>query len=433
MLKKKVLFVVLAGVIFLALNTSMVSAKKVTLRVMLTSWVSSKADDSINKGAWEAGIKEFEKRRPDVKVVEDIVPWDKMYAKVIIASEAGNPPDLFITGDIYMPETISGGYLQPLDEWMPQEKIDDIIPRLNNLLSDKGKQYAVPLNTDCRLLFYRKDLFSQAGLDPEKSPQTWDELVAYGQKLTDASKDVWGYGWFGHRDIQTSFCTWWPAIWSCNGKVIDDEGKAAFNTPETLRGWGFLKDTVEKYKISPEAAFTVDHEGVRRGFQAGRYAIAIQGSWTYWGEGRQSHAEKFGDNLGWGPIPKPADGEFATTSGIWVYCMSNKTKIPEIAWDYIDSMTSFEPLWITLAIQVPTYKSLLNSPDLGTVDGPYYKAIAEFTAKYTRTTPKTRAQFALFEVMQEVGQKVMLSDEDPMKLLNEAVNKYNTEYWKPME
>ena len=51
-----------------------------------------------------------------------------------------------------------------------------------------GQIYSIPFQRSTMVLFYNKDAFKEVGLDPEKAPATWEEVVEYGQKLTNDNR-----------------------------------------------------------------------------------------------------------------------------------------------------------------------------------------------------------------------------------------------------
>src|SRR5690606_26146924 len=107
---------------------------------------------------------------------------------------------------------------------------DQFYPHLWESVMYEDKPYAVPFNTDTRLLFYNKDAFKEAGLDPEKPPATWDELEEYAEKLD--IKD-------GDRYERVGFYPLWGSIGAASwmtsadgGKGFIQDGELYINTPK---------------------------------------------------------------------------------------------------------------------------------------------------------------------------------------------------------
>lgn len=88
------------------------------------------------------------------------------------------------------------GYLQDVSDIFAQTGMDksDFIQSYLDYCTDGSAMYLVPFQIVGYYLFWNKDLFTAAGLDPEKAPATWDEYAEVAAKLTDASKNVYGSG-----------------------------------------------------------------------------------------------------------------------------------------------------------------------------------------------------------------------------------------------
>ena len=82
----------------------------------------------------------------------------------------------------------------PVQDFIDKEKYDvsDLEPNVLAYYTVDGKQWSMPFNTSNPMLYYNKDMFKAAGLDPDKPPRTWAEVEEYAKKLTkkDASGKV---------------------------------------------------------------------------------------------------------------------------------------------------------------------------------------------------------------------------------------------------
>ncbi len=109
------------------------------------------------------------------------------YVNEMPALAAGSGPDTFqIPAGQVLTYALSG-VLQPLDAKVASAKqIEaDFVPgSIERLLID-GKYYGFPVDTQTIVLFYNPKLFKDAGLDPDKPPQTWDETIKYAKLMTE--------------------------------------------------------------------------------------------------------------------------------------------------------------------------------------------------------------------------------------------------------
>ncbi len=179
-------------------------------RVKLVVWGLQSSEEA---AGLRAQVREFERRNPGVKVsVLGMGAGNMNPQKLMTAIVGKTPPDVinqdrFTIGDWASRDTFMD--LSPLIK-RDRDKPDGVRPEDYYQpcwaeATYKGKVYAIPNSTDDRILFYNKTLFRKAGLDPNKPPATWSELLEYAVKLTkrDSSGAIrqigfipnWGNSW----------------------------------------------------------------------------------------------------------------------------------------------------------------------------------------------------------------------------------------------
>ena len=80
--------------------------------------------------------------------------------------------------------------LLDLGPYVPQNFRDEIVPVALSSCYYRDKLWGLPDQTNGLCLFYNKEHFRAAGLDPERPPATWDELISYGKRLTNTKEGV---------------------------------------------------------------------------------------------------------------------------------------------------------------------------------------------------------------------------------------------------
>jgi len=108
-------------------------------------------------------------------------------SKYIATLAGGTPPSVVVFDRFQVAGYAAQGAFRPLDDLIGQDKYDlgQFMPAtVEEGKGMDGKQYALPTGTDDRLLYWNKDLFRQAGLDPEKPPEDWATLKDYAVRLT---------------------------------------------------------------------------------------------------------------------------------------------------------------------------------------------------------------------------------------------------------
>jgi multiple sugar transport system substrate-binding protein len=120
---------------------------------------------------------------PDVQIEVSVMPALELHkAKLLLAAAAGRLPDIASVDSFWMPLFLESGHVRPLDPYWPAEDRADFLPFTIDTLSDRqGHVYGLWHGTDCRVLYYRKDLVP----DP---PKTWDALLATASRISRARK-----------------------------------------------------------------------------------------------------------------------------------------------------------------------------------------------------------------------------------------------------
>src|SRR5699024_1860890 len=120
----------------------------------------------------------------EIEVKHTFLPWGDIWTKNIASISAGNPPDVIINDINSVPSRAVNNQVMDITEWVEADNLEETFyPELYNTVVYEDKIYALPFVTDTRLLFYNKDAFEDAGLDPAKPPTTWAELEEYAKKL----------------------------------------------------------------------------------------------------------------------------------------------------------------------------------------------------------------------------------------------------------
>lgn len=110
------------------------------------------------------------------------------------AFAAGTGPTMILSSSAY--RFTYGDYMQDISDVFDKTNLDktDFIQSYLDYCSEGDTLYFVPFQIVGYYMYWNKDLFTAAGLDPETPPSTWDEWAEYAQKLTDESKNVYGSG-----------------------------------------------------------------------------------------------------------------------------------------------------------------------------------------------------------------------------------------------
>jgi sn-glycerol 3-phosphate transport system substrate-binding protein len=144
---------------------------------------------------------EFAKAHPDITVKPVYTgSYQDSVVKAMTAAKAGNAPDVAVLLSTDMFTLIDDDLIEPYDAIATSEGdktwIKSFYPALMENSQAGGHTWGIPFQRSTIVQYWNKEAFKAAGLDPDKAPRTWDEMVAFGKKLTkrDASGHVsqWG-------------------------------------------------------------------------------------------------------------------------------------------------------------------------------------------------------------------------------------------------
>jgi len=274
--------------------------------------------------AFSALIDDFVKANPDYKVTAEYVPTSsgsQENEKLITAIAGGKPPDVaefdrFIVGSFAF-----RGALNDLTDMAKTAGIsaDQYLPFAWEEASLFGKLYAMPIDTDARALYLRKDYLSQAQITT--MPQTPDDLVTLADKLTVKNGNQYQrFGLIPSMD-QGMLYTWG---WVFGGSFYDQKtGKVTPDDPKIVDAltWmtGFAKKYGEENMVSFASAFG---QGAQSPFIAGMVATDPNGSWLI------GQIQQYGPSLQYEiiPYPQPSGVKPTTWSGGWSWTVPKGSK-----------------------------------------------------------------------------------------------------------
>lgn len=199
---------------------------------------------------------DYSKAHPDVKI--DAVyagSYQDTVTKALTAARGGKPPQLSVILSVDMFTLIDEDVIVPFDSLVQNSADKDWLnafyPAFMENSRTGGKTYGIPFQRSTPVLYYNKEAFSKAGLDPEKAPATWDEMVQFAQQLTkrDASGKVTQWGL---RIPSSGFPYWlFQGLTTENNVILanNDGNQTNFDDPRVVESLQFLVDLSTKHKV----------------------------------------------------------------------------------------------------------------------------------------------------------------------------------------
>lgn len=255
-------------------------------------------------------IKEFQQQHPNITVEQVNFPYDQYNQKVATLIPAGKGPDLINLYYGWLPKYVQSGYLQPLNESDFPKIEDRFFPFVETAKLD-GHYYALPTGVRTLALYYNKDLFKKAGLDPEKPPTTWEELVRDAKALTETDKNgqfvTEGLAWEPGSQLHHWFRD--GLLYQAGGAdTSDDRRKILWNeSPAGLEAFKYLIDFASVHKVGINGFYTDDANA----FKTGHAAINVDGSY------RLGSIKTDAPNLNFAVAPLPSYKNKSSQASFW--------------------------------------------------------------------------------------------------------------------
>src|SRR6187431_2802967 len=157
-----------------------------------------------------------------------VVPNDDYVAKVGAAAGSNSLPDLFAADIVYVPNWVQQGLFQNMTANIDGMEFKDSINKGHlSAGTSEGKEYVLPFVLDLSMLFWNKELFAEAGLDPEKGPADLAEFAEDAKAIQALNKpDTYGTA----TGLNCGGClvfTWFPSVWAADEDVMNEEGTEA--------------------------------------------------------------------------------------------------------------------------------------------------------------------------------------------------------------
>lgn len=306
---------------------------------------------------------DFSAQNPDI-VIEPVYTgnYDDTVTKIQTAIQGGTPPDVFISLATQRFTMESTGMAMPLNDLIAadgeegQKYLNDFLEgfMLDSYVGDKIM--SIPFQRSTMILYYNKDAFREVGLDPEKPPENWDQLVEYALKLTNDKRYGVGLA-LNSGSAQWAF-TGFALQNSVDGRnLMSDDGKQVyFDTPENVEALQFWLDLQNKYKVM--APGIVQWTDLPTQFINGEVAMIYH---TTGNMSNISNNAKFDFGASFLPAGKrigapTGGGNFYISSGI-------SEERQQAAWKFIKYATSTEVAakWSLDTGYVPTRKSCFET------------------------------------------------------------------------
>lgn len=313
-----------------------------------------RSDIEVKMQKWtEISVKEFEELHPNIKVKVIGVPWGDYNAKLLAMFAAGEPPEVAANYAAGFPTFYRNKAITPLDDLIAAEQVDLSVfePKALEAVTREGKLWALPLAHMPTLVFYNRDLFDEAGVEPpptdwEDKSWTTDALLEKAQQIArdvdDPLKAVWGV-YFWSMQLGTASWLWDVDPFNNKGGPQYTEAyetgvvtEAYYNAPKMIEAIQWLADLTYKHKVNPRPTdMQAMQQAVGWPMMTGKMGMNVHGGWHF------SDFLNVKPSWKWGAAPLPYGPTGVNTTPLyndsWMLCAGAKE--PEAGFQLLKYLT----------------------------------------------------------------------------------------------
>ena len=353
-------------------------------------------------------VKQFEKENPNTKVDLTDLTWSDGHEKIVVAFGSGTAPDVLELGSDWVPEFSYQEVL--LNVTFEAEKIKKEFLMWEPATIGE-KVFGFPWILDTRVLFYNRDLMKKAGVDPNKPPKSWDELLDYCNAINKLRPVAYGFG-ANSAEPHRLYKKFLPFFWANGGRLLsDDLRESEINKSEGVQALEFYKKLTQNGMMDTQAMLD-------EAFKHNKIGFVISGGWLL-NDLRKNYPDL---NFGICLMPKPKfdQGTPASFAGGEFLVINKKSKNPHEALELIKFLIRKDNcLKVCQAIGsgFPSAK--------GAELDPYYREnpdllVFQEQLKFAISPPPHPKWVYIEEIIEKAVEEVMYDKKSPQEALDEA-------------
>lgn len=317
--------------------------------------------------------RKFEADNPDIElrwvVLEENILRQRTTTDV---ASGGGQFDVLTIGSYEAPIWAKRGWLKPLDNLPADYDVDDLIDPVRTGLSYESKLYALPFYAESSMLYYRRDLFEEAGITVPGKP-TYQQVRQWAKQVNDPSKGIYGMclrgkpGWGENMAFLTTMVNTYGGRW------FDMDWQPQINTPEWKKAIAFYIDTMNNYG-PPGASSNGFNENLAL-FSTGKCGMWIDATVA---AGLLSNPDEsqVADTVGFAPAPIDTYPNGSNWLWSWALAIPETSRSPEAAQKFITWATSKD--YIKLVADKSGWISVPPGTRTSTYENPQYLEAAPF-------------------------------------------------------
>jgi ABC-type glycerol-3-phosphate transport system substrate-binding protein len=321
-------------------------------------------EEPVYQKLFEGFMNDYQREFPKVAIKPLFTPLADFDTKLQTAFVGGAGPDIIKTGAWTLPGYAQKQQLSSVDHsalgvsGMDQLKARFQTNALSSLTYD-GKVYGLPIDFNSTHMYYRTDLFADAGLDPAAPPTTWEQVAEYSAKLTGNGPNGKRVGWQWQHVVPIwTVLQLTPLIDGLGGSILSSDNRSGrLNTPQGIKALEYIASVGDPKISNKQDVFGMFADGQAAMILSSTFSVSLEPSFN--------SKLKYGKNFAAAPVPQWAAASKKVASGYtWFWGVSSASHNKHTAWhflNYLQNKSVTDAELKTSGLIVPT-KDWQNEP-----------------------------------------------------------------------
>ncbi|ALN71246.1 ABC transporter substrate-binding protein [Aureimonas sp. AU20] len=352
-------------------------------------------------------VGKFQESHPGITVNLQITTTDGLPQRVLTALQSGAAPDIIDVQHGWVTGYAQNDLVLPLDDVLKDRS--DYVPASLDYVTYDNKLWGMPYRIESLAVLYNRKHFTEAGLDPAKPPQTWEELQAAAKALTRDGRS--GFAITGGGEVGNTIFRSMPFMWMNGGGILSQDGsKVLVNSLETVAAVQFYTDFY-KNKLSPASTLENDGTANRRLFIAEKVSMYQAGQFDV----KSIQTENPNIDIGVMTVPHPAGKDTAAVLGGWSFVVPKDARNPDEA----KVLVGFLSESANQGFLTDTFPARVSAMDLPRFSDPILQVYKQMLP-FGRPVPNQRNWVQISQAYFDGIQRILLGDEDAQTAMDEA-------------
>ncbi|HEU5011662.1 MAG TPA: extracellular solute-binding protein [Roseiflexaceae bacterium] len=359
-------------------------------------------------------------KQTGIKVNQTIVEYNERLNKITTAVQGGGGFDVVQMDTIWTAQFAQAGWVDDLTGRITDAITSDVPKSSLSAVTYEGKLWGMPLFNSAKHLFYNEKLLKDAGISAP--PTTLDEFVTQAKATTKEGQ--WGSVW-SWKQAESLICDWICIMFTNpNAKILDDSGKAVFNTQGGTEALQWMVDLLYTHKVADPASLEYTEDDVKKALFTGKYAITYNWEGVL-PDGNDPAKSQAAPNIKVALLPGSKDVKSSSVNGSEGWAILANSQKKDAAWQLLQYMAS--PAWqkqsAIISGDYPILSSLYSDPEL-------QKNVQDFAIygeqfKYLAVRPQVPGYAQKSDIIQLHLHEALLNKTSPKDAMDAAADEVN--------